>query len=95
MLEVMMIILILLMLICLGYWSAFVRKEGKDERGKVILGKAGQFVYVGLFFCYSTLMIINHYLKFSNDQFSVGLTSLIVVVMLINCLSISILKKRI
>ncbi|NRD78284.1 hypothetical protein HPT25_12995 [Bacillus sp. BRMEA1] len=93
--TVLMVILEIVMLVCLTYFCTFVKKEGKDERGQIILGKAGQLIYGSIFLCYAILMTINHYLNFSNQQFVVALTTLVVLIMIINCISISIFKNRI
>ena len=68
MMTVFMGIFVLIMIFCNVYFSRFLKKEGKDERGQMILGKAGQVVTFFNSVSFIIIMILNQRFHFSNQQ---------------------------
>lgn len=76
------------------FTSLFIMKEGKDERGYNILGKAGMTVYVMFLFGYSIIFTLNAMQPLNGEQFSFALTCLFALVVISYSATIFVLKRK-
>ncbi|RUL50505.1 MULTISPECIES: hypothetical protein [Lysinibacillus] len=88
-------ILVVIMIASILHWVNFSTKEGKDERGKMILGRSSQIAFSIVVLAFGVTLIGDRYITFSTDeQFTTTLIALMTSIMLINSISIAYFRKK-
>lgn len=89
------ILLIMLLIFSTFYWATFGNTEGRDERGKIILGKASQPAFLIFALGIAIILSVNKKIEFSNGQFTTAVIILFCCTSFINSLAIAYYRRRI
>ncbi len=94
MLNVFVSIISFLGLISFIFVILFVNKEGNDERGDKILGRAGMVGFLSFLLGYNLIFLANILLELTSMQYTFSLACLLALVLLSYSSSIFILRKK-
>ncbi|WP_078382103.1 hypothetical protein [Sutcliffiella halmapala] len=72
----------------------FIKREGQDERGDQILGKAGMNGFFAFLLGYSIIFLLNTILQLDGQQYTFALTCLFALVVLSYSGSILVLRRQ-